>query len=424
MNLLNEEISTMKIAILTHQYSIGGGEVVAFQLAEAMAKEGVDLYYISGNPPMGEEEKGINVIRINQKEPYRFIHKYLVKFPGLYRNFGRNIFNKELDSMLSEINPDIINIHGVASTHWDISCIEICLKHAPVVWTLHDMSSFTGRCGQAYDCKQYIDGCTESCPDLHIPLLIPPKESKMAYQEKKSIIQNNNALSGIVPSKWLYDRAMEGVWKNKNIEIVPNGSPLDIYKPMSKKQAREHFKIPTDKPVLMTAAANLRDSKKGSKLFIDALSRIDEKITLITMGNGSIDLSLDNIFVKNLGYLSVSSDKHKAYSAADIFILPSLAENHPMVFIEAIACETPVIAFPTTGLLDCVIPKKTGWLCDEVSAESLANTISSAINDLKLGRTIFKCRDVAESEYDINVQAKRYLSFFEKEIERCKNLYS
>jgi len=413
----------MKIAIVTHQYSIGGGEVVAFQLAEAMTKAGVELYYISGNPPMGEEKKGINVIRINQKEPDRFIHKYLVKFPGLYRKFGRNIFNKELDSILTKIKPDIINIHGVVATHWDVSCIEICLKHAPVVWTLHDMSSFTGRCGQAYDCKQYINGCTESCTDLHIPVLIPPKESKLAYQEKKSMIQNNNALSAIAPSKWLYGRAVEGMWKNKNVGIIPNGSPLDVYKPISKKKARDFFKIPTDKPVLMTAAANLRDSRKGSNLLIDALSRVEEKVTLITMGNGSIDLSLDNVFVKNLGYLPIS-DKHNAYSAANIFVLPSLAENHPMVFIEAIACETPVIAFPTTGLLDCVIPEKTGWLCDEVSAESLGNTINTAINELKSGTTTFKCRDVAESEYDINVQVKRYLSFFEKEIARCKDLYS
>ena len=410
----------MKIAILTHQYSIGGGEVVAFQLAEAMTKACIDVYYISGNPPMGEEEKGINVIRMNQKEPQRFIHKYLVKFPGLYRNFGKSIFNKELDAILAEINPDIINVHGVASTHWNVSCIEVCLRHAPVAWTLHDMSSFTGRCGQSYDCTQYINGCSESCPDLHIPLLIPPKESKLAYQEKKSLLENSEALGGIVPSKWLYDRAVEGLWRDKSLEIIPNGSPLDVYKPMSKKQARNYFQIPTDTPVLMTAAANLRDSRKGSKLLIDALSRINEKITLLTMGNGSIGIPSDTIFVKNLGYLPIS-EKYKAYSAADIFVLPSLAENHPMVFIEAIACETPVIAFPTTGLLDCVIPKKTGWLCDEVSAESLANTINTALTDLRSGNTAFTCREIAEREYDINVQVKRYLSFFEKEITKHKN---
>lgn len=409
----------MKIVILTHQYSIGGGEVVAFQLAETMTKAGVELYYISGNPPMGEEKKGINVIRINQKEPQRFIHKYLVKFPGLYRNFGRDIFNKELDSILSEIHPDIINVHGVASTHWDVSCIGICLKHAPVVWTLHDMSSFTGRCGHAYDCKQYITGCTESCPDLHIPLLIPPKESKLAYQEKKSILQNNHHLSAIVPSKWLGDRASEGSWKNKNVEIIPNGIPLDKYKQIDTSTARDYFDIPKDLPVIMTAASNLNYKHKGNDILCSALAMVNEPIILITAGHGSIDIKSDKVTVINLGFID-SNELPYAFSAADIFVLPSLAENHPMVFIEAIACETPVIAFPTTGLLDCVIPKQTGWLCDEVSVESLANTINTAINDFRSGNTTFKCREIAEREYDISVQAKRYVSFFEKEIAKYK----
>jgi glycosyltransferase involved in cell wall biosynthesis len=413
----------MKIAILTHQYSIGGGEVVAFQLAEAMTKAGVELYYISGNPPMGEEKKGITVIRINQKKLQRFIHKYLVKFPGLYRKFGRNIFNKELDSILSEVNPDIINVHGVASTHWDVSCIEICLKHAPVVWTLHDMSSFTGRCGHAHSCKQYITGCTESCPDLHIPLLIPPKASKLAYNEKNSTIQNNGALSAIVPSKWLYARASEGLWKNKNIEVIPNGILLNKYKPIDKSTSRDYFKISEDFPVIMTAASNLNYKHKGNDILCRALSMVNEPITLIAAGHGSIEINSDKVTVVNLGFLT-SNEMSYAFSAADIFVLPSLAENHPMVFIEAIACGTPVIAFPTTGLLDCVIPKKTGWLCNEVSGESLANTINIAINDVKSENTTFECREVAESEYDITLQVKCYLSFFEKEIERCKNLHS
>ncbi|MDR2855766.1 MAG: glycosyltransferase [Methanomicrobiales archaeon] len=413
----------MKIAMLTHQYSIGGGEVVAFQLAEVMTKEGVELYYISGNPPMGEEEKGINVIRINQKEPHRFLHKYLVKFPGLYRNFGRNFFNKELDSILSEINPDIINVHGVAATHWDVSCIEFCLRHAPVVWTLHDMSSFTGRCGHAFDCNMYINGCTESCPDLHIPLLLPPRESKLAYQEKRSLIQSNNALSAIVPSKWLYDRAVEGSWRNKNVEIIPNGIPLDKYKQMDMPTSRGYFEISKNDTVIMAAASNLNYKHKGNDILCSALSMVNEPITLITAGHGSIDVKSDKVKVINLGFLD-SIEMIHAFSAADLFVFPSLAETQGMVFVESIACGTPAIVFPVAALLEGMRPGVTGWLCDEISAESLANTINVAISDLKSGNTTFKCREVAEREYDINVQAKRYVSFFEKEVARCENLYS
>jgi len=44
----------------------------------------------------------------------------------------------------------------------------------------------------------------------------------------------------------------------------------------------------------------------------------------------------------------------KVYSAADVFVFPSHSETFGLVMLEAMACGTPVAAFPVTGPLDVV----------------------------------------------------------------------
>jgi glycosyltransferase involved in cell wall biosynthesis len=66
----------------------------------------------------------------------------------------------------------------------------------------------------------------------------------------------------------------------------------------------------------------------------------------------------------------------RIYSAADAFVFPSCSETFGLVMLEAMACGTPVAAFPVPGPLDVVAPKHDehdgGVLHDDLRVAALA----------------------------------------------------
>jgi glycosyltransferase involved in cell wall biosynthesis len=61
----------------------------------------------------------------------------------------------------------------------------------------------------------------------------------------------------------------------------------------------------------------------------------------------------------------------RAYAGADVFVFPSRTDTFGLVLLEALACGTPVAAFPVTGPLDVVAPG-TGRLDEDLRCAALA----------------------------------------------------
>ncbi len=54
------------------------------------------------------------------------------------------------------------------------------------------------------------------------------------------------------------------------------------------------------------------------------------------------------------------------YAAADAFVFPSRTDTFGLVMLEALACGTPVAAYPVTGPIDVVQQGVTGWLDEDL----------------------------------------------------------
>jgi glycosyltransferase involved in cell wall biosynthesis len=203
------------------------------------------------------------------------------------------------------------------------------------------------------------------------------------------------------------------------IKHIPNGVDTDIYRPLDPEQCRSLLGIPGGKHVLMFAAINLKDHRKGGDLLIAALQSLPKSLkaetVLIVLGrSGGTIAQTVGIQTFDLGYTSSARLKTIAYSAADLFILPTRADNLPLVLLESLACGTPIVSFQVGGVPDPVRPGITGYLAEPENAADLGKGIIQLMEDKALRSHMSEqCRSVAVKEYSSELEAQRYTELYQ-----------
>jgi glycosyltransferase involved in cell wall biosynthesis len=116
----------------------------------------------------------------------------------------------------------------------------------------------------------------------------------------------------------------------------------------------------------------------------------------------------------NLGRINIDRYLSLAYSAADVFVIPSVQESFGQTVSESLACGTPVIGFATGGMLDMVRPGETGQLVPVADVAALREAIRAmlAIPNVREQYTA-RCRAIAVAEYSIEAQAAAYVRLYE-----------
>jgi len=106
---------------------------------------------------------------------------------------------------------------------------------------------------------------------------------------------------------------------------------------------------------------------------LEAFLRLDLPGTKLVIGDGPQLKSYrtrhpDAVF---LGYRT-GEDLARHYSAADVFVFPSRFETLGLVTLEALACGTPVAAYPVPGPRDVIGTAPVGVLDEDLRAAALA----------------------------------------------------
>ncbi len=104
----------------------------------------------------------------------------------------------------------------------------------------------------------------------------------------------------------------------------------------------------------------------------------------------------------------------KYYSAAKVTILPSFWDLMPLVAIESLACETPVVAFDVGGVSEVVKHNETGFLVKFNDWDSMSHYVNLLIEDAKLRKKLGKRgRKLILKNHSLNVFIDKYLSVYE-----------
>jgi glycosyltransferase involved in cell wall biosynthesis len=402
----------MHIVMISDSESSGGAGKGTSRLAQGLVNAGAKVTRLVERP-----DKYKNVWNTDQLVPFRprvwrVIQKTIREFSIPISHILQDlIIHPHLSKKLAALKPDVININNIHSSYLWPDIVAVCAEYAPVIWTLRDMWSFTGRCAYSLDCRKFLEQCDETCPTPNEYPELTPKKIRWAWNMRRNLLISHNDIIAISPSNWLADEAKSGLWKNNRVEIIPHGLPIDDYLPLDRQLAREALNVKNDGIVIGIAAVNLLNKRKGTQLLIEALKNVKYRpITLLTLGRGKIPIELNDVSIQSMGYIDHKRTMTLFYNALDIFIHPSLGEAWGHVVLEAMACGTPIIGFPTGGSLDMIRPDQTGWLAESISAHSLSEILNQAINEIINGKNLRKsCRRVVENEYSLDTQAKRYI---------------
>lgn len=323
---------------------------------------------------------------------------------------------------------DVIHLHWINNGFLSLNSLkELAKLKKPIVWTLHDMWAFTGGCHYSGECTNFKEECG-NCFFLKNPSDYDLSHS--IYLKKKKIFNELN-LTIVTCSNWLREIAKESsLLKDETIITIPNPINTEEYKPRSKSILRKKYNLPSDKLIIIFAAANIQDDRKGFLYLMKSLSimkqkspTLDEKVELLILGSfkeeGKADLPYPAHFP---GYISNSSSMAEYYALSDIFITPSIEDNLPNTIMEAMSCGVPAIAFDTGGIFDMIHHLKNGYLAKLKSSEDMAEGISTLLtNDTLRNEFSEECRKLVLEKFSFGIVAQQYQSLFEKCLEK-KNI--
>jgi len=310
--------------------------------------------------------------------------------------------------------PDVIHLHWVARM---MRLETLSRFNAPIVWTMHDSWAFTGGCYLPGNCTRYRESCGR-CPMLNSSH--EDDLSRRIWQRKKKAWHDLN-LTVIAPSRWMAACAQaSSLLHNTRIEVIPNGIDIQSYRPVEKHAARERFSLPLDKKlILFGAKAATLDRNKGFHLYTEALRELaaitnNDPVELVFFGSAEPGKFSDLGFKPHyLGWQNDDISLSQLYSAADVFVLPSIQESLGYTVMEAMACGTPCVAFDQGGVPDLIDHERNGYLARSYEPSDLARGIGWIIGDTNRWEELSrKARHKIETVYTIENIAKRHLELY------------
>lgn len=322
---------------------------------------------------------------------------------------------------LEQLPPcDVVNLHVISGFVDHRPFFAGLPPEVPIVWTLHDMNSFTGGCHYDYGCRKHTEICG-ACPQLGSDE--EEDLSRQVWERKQEAYSHidRDRLHVVGASRWLADEARKSsLFNGFPVSTIPYSLDSQTFAPRDRVAARDSLEIPQDARVVLFLTDSLVTRRKGFALLAEALNGLEgvPNLLLLSLGYNNPSLLENPPIVESLphlhfDYLDDDILLSSIYSAADLFVIPSLQENLPQTALEAMSCGTPVVGFDVGGIPDLVRPSITGELATVGDAEVLREALRNLItNDEKLAQLSTECRRIVIEEYAHDVQAGRYADLY------------
>lgn len=415
----------MRVLHLSTHDIRGGAARAAFRLHTALRRAGHDstmlVAHRDGRDPtvtrlMRSMDLATRLRRHRREsELLREFARYQATRPTGLEPFSDDRTQYALD-LVRQLPPyDVLHLHWVADFVDYQAFFSALPEPTPVVWQLHDMNVMTGGCHYDHDCGRYVRGCG-ACPQLGST--DPADLSRQVWKRKQGVFGalEANQLHLVAPSRWMLQLVKGSPLLSKfSATLIPYGVDVEEFAPRDRQFAREILGIPQGAQVVMFVSDHLTNGRKGFSLLSEALSGLTQAPHLFLLSVGKEDpQGIGPIPGMHMGEVRNDRWLSVVYSAADLFVIPSVQENLPNTVLESLACGTPVVGFDVGGIPDMVRPGRTGQLVPVGDAVALRHAMTHVLNAPSLCRQMgAECRRIVMEEYSNEVRAIQYAALYE-----------
>jgi glycosyltransferase involved in cell wall biosynthesis len=193
--------------------------------------------------------------------------------------------------------------------------------------------------------------------------------------------------------------------------VIPNGVPAATPEDRSARMGL---------PVI--AFLGLVGARKGTDVLLHALAALAKegvRYRVLIGGNGEVEaarsLAVELSIADRIEFLGWVDEggMDAVHRAADIFVLPSRAENQPIAILEAMARSTPVISTRVGAIPFQVIEGETGLLIEPGDVTALTRAIVTLIEDPERRRAMGAAgRRRFESHFSVTSCAARFADLY------------
>ena len=390
----------MKVIHLSKSDIKGGAFIAAYRTHCALRNDNmnstmwVDIKKTNDLSVQGSDNFILNKLLTYIKSlTHRIILKFLKKDNTKISSLA--IFPSFLVNKINVSKADIINLHWINREMLSIKDIGKITK--PLIWTIHDMWPFIGAEHLTISKRWYKGN------NIHNDSKKKFRFDLDLWTWKRKEKNWTKPIQIITPSSWLKNCVKESkLMSNWPVKVIPNPIDVNKWKPMNKKIARNQLRLNENaKLILFGALGYESDTNKGFDLFQKAL----------VFPNSNFELGFLSHY---LGRIYDEDRLRCIYSAADLTAVPSRIESFCQMASESQSCGTPVVAFNTSGLLDVVDHKKTGYLSKKYDSYDFAKGIDWILNhkDAYFLRKNARAKVVKEFSYE--VVSRKYQQVYEE----------
>jgi starch synthase len=224
--------------------------------------------------------------------------------------------------------------------------------------------------------------------------LRPWKEEQLGRSYRLSTWAERLALNNADRVIAVSNHAREDILRFMDVEpervaVIHNGIDLDLYRPIRIDATRKAFGINSDYILFVGRTSR----QKGMEHLIDAMQWIDESVQCVCCTSAPDTKEIEEEIAAKvekqprivwINSLLREEQYVELYSNARIFVCPSVYEPFGIINLEAMACETPVVASAVGGIVETVVDGETGILVEPANPRVLADTVNRLLADREL----------------------------------------